>query len=216
VKICVNLRSLLLAATFSATSAFTQTIDYKGIEIDKAKATITFPAQINMQTGLLEYLIVADTGKTHESLLSTKIPPYDIQVAMLLLGVKPAAKSDSQPPGQITRDYLKTAPDLAGPAVDISFTIHGQKLRAEDLIWNLDKNALMTHGAWTYNGSELYDGRFLAQIDGSIVALVRDSAALANNPRPGNDNDQIWQVYSAITPKVGTPVDVTIQIEQSK
>jgi hypothetical protein len=188
-------------------------VDYRGIHIDKPKGTVTFPAEINMQSGMLEYLIVADTGKTHESLLSTKIEPYDIQVAMLLLGVQPAGKSDSEPPGQITRDYLKTAPELKGDRVNLFLTWPGHRVRAEDLIWNLENNAVMTPGPWTYNGSEMYDGRFLAQVDGSVTALVRDSGALVNNPRPGNDDDQIWEVYSAVTPPVGTAVDVTIQLE---
>jgi hypothetical protein len=191
-------------------------VDYRGIHIDKGKGTVTFPAEINMQTGMLEYLLVADTGKTHESLLSTKIEPYDIQVAMLLLGAEPAGKSDTAPPGQITRDYLKTAPELKGDRVNVLLTWTGHRVRAEDLIWNLDKNAVMTPGPWTYNGSEMYDGRFLAQVDGSVAALVRDSGALMNNPRPGNDDDQIWEVNTAVTPAVGTAVDVTIQLEDNR
>jgi hypothetical protein len=160
-------------------------------------------------------LIVADTGKTHESLLSTKIEPYDIQVAMLLLGIPPAGKSDSQPPGQINREYLKSAPELKGEKVSVFLTWPGHRARAEDLVWNREKNAAMTEGPWTYNGSEVYYGKFLAQIDGSVAALVRDSAALMNNPRPGNDDDQIWQVNSDVTPPVGTAVDVTIELDES-
>ena len=217
-RLCV--RSLCLPvfcfwAIGAAHGAGNGVVDYRGIHIDKTKGTVTFPAEINMQTGMLEYLIVAETGKTHESLLSTKIEPYDIQVAMLLLGVQPAGKSDSEPPGQITKAYLKTAPELKGDRVNVFLTWPGHRARAEDLIWNLDKNAVMTPGPWTYNGSEMYDGRFLAQIDGSVAALVRDSGALMNNPRPGNDDDQIWEVYSAVTPAAGTAVDVTIQLEDN-
>jgi hypothetical protein len=198
-----------------AAQAQTGLLEYRGIQIDKEKRTVTFPAAINMTTGMLEYLIVADTGKTHESLLSTKIQPYDIQVAMLLLGIKPAEKSDNEPPGQINKAYLSTVPELKGAKISLFLTWPGHRVRAEDLIWNLEGNTVMTEGPWTYNGSELYDGRFLAQIDGSITALVRDSAALMNNPRPGNDDDQIWEVYSKVTPPIGTAVDVIIELEES-
>jgi hypothetical protein len=191
------------------------TLDYHGIQIDKEKRTATFPAEINMNSGNLEYLIVTDTGKTHESLLSTKVQPYDIQVAMLLLGIQPAGKANTEPPGQINRDYLKTAPELKGARINIYFAWAGHRVRAEDLVWNMDQNAPMTEGAWTYNGSELYDGRFLAQIDGSVAALVRDSGALMNNPRPGNDNDQIWVPYAKVMPPVGTAVDVIIEMDES-
>ena len=194
-----------------------QSIDFRGIQIDKARRTVTFPASINMTDGLLEYLIVNDMGKTHESLLSTKIQPYDIQVAMLLLGIKPAAHASAQPPAQINRAYLQNAPRLEGEKISIHLAWQDARgphsVRAEDLVWNLKQNAAMTEGPWTYNGSEMYEGKFLAQVDGSIGALVRDSAALLNNPRPGNDDDQIWEPCAKVAPKVGTAVDVTIELE---
>ena len=192
-------------------------LEFRCIQVDKAKATVSFPAEINMAQGMLEYLIVANTGKTHESLLSTKILPQDIQVAMLLLGIPPALTVSAEPPGQITSDYLKTAPELKGEKINLFVAWHDAKgdhrARAEDMIWNKQKNAPMSPGQWIYNGSEMYGGKFLAQVDGSVAALVRDSAALVNNPRPGNDNDQIWQVYSQVTPPAGTAVTVTIELE---
>lgn len=191
------------------------TLDFRGIQIDKEKRTVTFPAEINMTDGMLEYLIVTEAGKTHESLLSTKIQPYDIQVAMLLLGIEPAGKSDSEPPEFMNKDYLSAAPDLKGVKISLFLAWEGHRVRAEDLVWNLDKKTAMTQGPWTYNGSEMYSGKFLAQVDGSIAALVRDSSALMNNPRPGNDDNQIWEVYSKATPPAGTAVDVIIELEEN-
>ena len=52
----------------------------------------------------------------------------------------------------------------------------------------------MRHGAWTYNGSMFYNGKFLAEMDSSIAAMVTDPEALMNNRQPGHDNDQIWAV----------------------
>jgi len=195
-----------------------QTLDFRGITIDKAKRTVTFPATINMTDGLLEYLLVTDMGKTHESLLSTKIAPYDIQVAMLLLGIKPAGKAAAEPPPQLNRQYLRKAPPLKGPAIALFIAWRDargdHRARAESMIRNLTTNAPMTDGPWIYNGSEMYGGKFLAQVDGSITALVRDPAALVNNPRPGNDDDQIWEASAKAAPPVGTAVDVTIALEE--
>jgi len=214
-----SLAIALRAQTGDSTGQGGKTLEFGGIRIDKDKRTVTFPAEINMTGGMLEYLIVADTGKTHESLLSTKIQPYDIQVAMLLLGIKPAGKAESEPPAQLNVEYLKSAPELKGEKVSIFLAWQdahgGHRVRAEDLIWNLKENAAMTEGPWIYNGSEMYGGQFLAQVDGSVTALVRDSAALTNNPRPGNDNDQIWEVYSGATPALGTAVDVTVELEEN-
>jgi hypothetical protein len=205
----------LSALPLYAQSGTGDALDYNGIHVDKATRSASFPAEINMTSGLMEYLLVNKKGKTHESLLSTAIEPYDLQVAMLLLGAKPAAPSHTQPPGQITRQYLSGAPELAGEKVSITLSWPGHTVTAESLVWDLDTNALMTPGPWTYNGSEMYDGKFLAQIDGSIVALVRDSGALMNNPRPGNDNDQIWEPYTRDVPARGTAVDVTIKLLDS-
>jgi hypothetical protein len=204
-----------LALPLRAQTDASKTLEFRGIQIDKDQRTVTFPAVINMRDGMLEYLIVSDKGKTHESLLSTKIDPYDIQVAMLLLGIKPAGKADSQPPGQITKGYLSSAPELEGEKISLFLSWPGHRVRAEELIWNLDQNAAMSDGSWTYNGSEMYAGKFLAEVDGSIAALVRDSGALMNNPRRGNDDDQIWEAYSKTTPPVGTAVDVIIKLEDN-
>jgi membrane protein implicated in regulation of membrane protease activity len=217
---------LLALIFYSGTPAQAQTdegsgstLEFRGIQIDKAKKTVTFPAEINLTDGLMEYVIVTDMGKTHESLLSTKIAPYDLQVAMLLLGIKPAGKADSEPPAQLNKQYLQSAPELKGERVNLFAAwkdAQGRhRVRVEEMMWNLKENAVMTDGPWTYNGSEMFGGKFLAQVDGSIAALVRDSAALINNPRPGNDDDQIWQVYTKATPKVGTAVDVIIELDDS-
>jgi len=196
-----------------------KTIEFRGIQIDKEKRTVSFPAAINMTDGMLEYLIVSEMGKTHESLLSTKIDPYDIQVAMLLLGIKPTGKADAEPPAQITKAYLQGAPELKGEKINLFVAWQdaqgSHRARAESMIWNLQTNAAMTDGPWTYNGSEMYGGKFLAQVDGSVAALVRDSEALMNNPRPGNDDDQIWEAHAKTIPKAGTAVDVIIELEES-
>ena len=74
----------------------------------------------------------------------------------------------------------------------------------------------MRHGPWTYNGSMFYHGKFLAQIDLSIAAMVTDPAALINNRQPGHDNDQIWAIDPNKTPAAGTPVSITIRLESAK
>jgi len=39
--------------------------------INKQERSVTFPAEVNLDRGLLEYLLVRMGGKTHESLLRT-------------------------------------------------------------------------------------------------------------------------------------------------
>src|SRR5207245_11692125 len=53
------------------------------VRLDKVQKTIAFPAFVNMTAGLVEYFLVTSSGKTHESVLRTDVPPYQIHLAML-------------------------------------------------------------------------------------------------------------------------------------
>ena len=56
-----------------------------------------------MKEGIAEYFLVSTQGKVHESVLRTEVDPYQIHVAMLLLGGKGAQTNlfqpDKPPPG---------------------------------------------------------------------------------------------------------------------
>ena len=60
---------------------------------DATTREISFPAQVNMRTGPLEYALVHANGKIHESLFKTAVRPEDIHLAALLLGMKPQQAS---------------------------------------------------------------------------------------------------------------------------
>jgi hypothetical protein len=166
---------------------------------------------------LIEYLLVEEKGKVHESLLATKISPHDIHLALLLIGLKdPGVNTNAPlPPSAIDSAYLQSAPKLKGPPVKITvaWTQDGQRkeIPAENWILNLESNKTMTPGPWTYNGSVVENGVFLADEELSIVAVITDPTALVNNPRKGYDNDQIWQIKDEV-PSIDTPVEIGITL----
>jgi len=187
------------------------------IRLDQKARALTFPGVLNMTDGNLEYLIVTEQGNTHESLLVSDVTPSDLHFAMLLLGAKGAgSQSGDLPPGQIDSKYLKTAPKLKGDDIDI--TVHWKagdtekSAPVEDWLFNTETKKQVTRGPWIYNGSTFNEGHFLAQIEGAHAALVTYPAALINNPRKGNDNDQIWAVNTKAVPPVKTPVEITITL----
>lgn len=187
------------------------------VTLNKDARTITFSGSINMDHGEMEYLLVQEGGKTHESLLVTKAQPFHIHVAMLLLGVKiPPQAAASPPPDAIDAHYLKTAPKPKGDDVLIFVRWHQDgkivAVHAEDLLQDDAVKKPMSRGPWVYNGSMLKDGVFLAKEDRSIAALVIDPSALINNERPDSDNDQVWSILTDKTPKAGTEVEITIQL----
>ena len=181
------------------------------VQFDKKKRTVTFPGKVNMSTGSVEYALVHVRGKVHESVLATETDPVHIQLARLLVGPAEAKATVMTP---------RVPPDLLGPQVKIwvQWTSNGAEKRVplEDLVANTLTKSTMSRGPWIYNGSRTVQGTFLAQRDGSIVAIIADPDAMMNSPRPGRDDDDIWQANSILLPRVGTAVEVTIELAESK
>jgi hypothetical protein len=180
------------------------------VRLNKNEKSVSFPAVLNMSPGLVEYVLVTETGKIHESLLRTDAEPYQIHMAMLLLGAKgagtnafPQKPNDPLPGDKVVLDVAWK--DARGAQ---------QKRRAEELIYNEQTKSAMSRGPWVYNGSRLFEGTFIAQQDGSIVSLIEDPDALINNPRQGRENDEIWEVKTNGLPPVNAAVEVTIRLER--
>jgi len=179
------------------------------ILINKKDRSISFPAEVNMERGLLEYLLVRIGGKTHESLLRATVEPYQLQVAFLLLGYegtdKPlAGQGDPRAPTGDALDITVTLPDSSGKPVPANYESWMCKI--------IDKKILdVPRLEWVYTGSTVFDGRFRAQMEGSIIALYHDPAALVDNASQGGESDKIWFVREGAVPPVGTAVTVTIK-----
>ncbi len=197
-------------------------LEYNGVLLDKKDHWISFPATVNQREGLIEYLLVNEKGKVHESLFATKVLPRDIHLALLLIGLKADAGTNAKepvPPMAIDSAYLQSTPKLKGTPVliSVSWTEAGKRkeVPAEDWIFNLQTKRPMSTGSWIYNGSLVQDGVFLADQELSIVAVITDPTALVNNPRAGYDNDEIWQVQDKAVPPLDTPVDINIILPES-
>ena len=180
------------------------------VRLDKNQRTIRFPAVVNMDRGAVEYLLVNESGKLHESVFRTEAEPFHIHLAILLVGAKE----------NISRSAATNASPLAGDAVSLSAswkTSGGEShCRGEDLVFNTQTKSPMSRGNWVYSGSRIVEGTFLAQHEGSVVSIISDPDALINNPRPGRENDEIWQVNTNAVPPVGTAVQITIKLEDSR
>ena len=178
------------------------------IVLDKTDRSVTFPATINMNEGLLEYLLVGASGKTHESLLRTHVEPYALQVACLLVGLE----------GTSTPLSFQGDPRVPkGDGIDISIRVQGgdssKAVKPEKWLLHTvgDAKQPVSKVRWIFTGSMVNSGRFAAQMTGSIVALYHDPAAMVDNASPGGENDKVWFVRSETTPPVGTPVVVTFR-----
>ena len=179
------------------------------VVVNKKERSITFPATINMNKGLLEYLLVRNTGKTHESLLRTAVEPYNLQIACLLLDLAGTDKPLA----------FQGAPDTPqGDPVSISVEYvqdNGKSYRVSPKEWIVKTVDGEQHNApelnWIFTGSIVSNGRFASQMDGSMIALYHDPAAMIDNASTGGESDKIWFVNEKAAPPVGTKVIITIK-----
>ena len=191
------------------------------IRISKTKGTATFPVKVNLTEGLLEYLLVHKTGKTHESLFSTDVPPYHLQIAMLLLGAKgadPKVLTNAPPSGPITNaDLLEfRPPPIPGDPVElrVAWPVAGTNVthRLEALVENKKTGEPMRNGRWTFSGSMVWKGAFIAQIEGSIIAIITDISAMFNSPHPQRDKDSLWFIRPKMLPAAGSEVSLVVRL----
>ena len=114
--------------------------EIEGVRLNKKAGTVEFDAFINMEKGLLEYLLVEKSGKVHESLLRTNIEPFNLQIALLMIGLEGtmnplAGQGDARiPGGDPVKIYFKI--DKDGKIKDLPvrvFDIH-RRQRKEDRI----------------------------------------------------------------------------------
>jgi len=173
--------------------------------LDSEMRSIEMPGWINQDKGLVEYFAVAPGGKTHESVLVLDIQPLHLETALMLLGLdfgqNLAFQGDS------------TAPRGDEVTIEVSFvTPDGDSVRipATDLLYDYQHDTPVPATNWVFTGSMLWEGRLLADVEGSIIATFADPAAILNNPNSGRTDDTMYGVHEDRTPPPQTPVTMTI------
>ena len=175
------------------------------VAVDTKKREVTIRGWVNMNDGLIEYLACSAGGKLHESVLVLDTKPIHLQVALILLGLE--AKGDFEFQGD---------PRLPkGDPVEIwvNWKENGKEklVRAEEMIYNLKEDKLVPQTHWVFTGSMIYQGRYIAEIEKSLIATYHDPAAIINNPLPEGIDDTFYKVNSTLVPKRGTPITLTIK-----
>lgn len=180
------------------------------VRLNKSAKSISFPAVVNMNKGMLEYILVRNGGKTHESLFRTSVDPLQVHYAMLLIG----AEGTDQP---LARQGDTETPKGNPVEIAVSYLKEGKMTSYRPESWVSKKldDKMVDAGSlqWVFTGSMTSNGRFMAQAEGSIIAIFRDPSALFDNASPGGESDRIWFVNESAVPPVGTPVTLTINLK---
>jgi hypothetical protein len=179
------------------------------VTVDARLGVAAFPAKVNQLVGLIEYALVTEAGKVHESFLSTKVRPSDIHAAMLLLGIKPnggasvdvgwkvGGKWVRKPIGDCIAQYpLEAASERDDKVTDKSFDLKSR--------------------GWKWAGVRLRNGKLTATVSGSILSLQPDTDALALI-EPMVDTGRFGtHVWPKRVPKLGQAVQVFIRLTKPK
>ena len=190
------------------------------LEFDAKTREIFVPATVNMKEGgPVEYVLVHESGKVHESIFTTKANPLSLQIAMKLLKYKSGNGDlfNIRLPEEERNAKTEGKKEDRGDSVQV--LVSWAEKEAEPFAVNdavLDGRELesMTEGGWIYTGSYVEQGSFMAAMEGSIVAVYLDAAAMFNMPRDGADDDERWGANGKIMKEVGEKATIILKIEK--
>lgn len=195
------------------------TYEIGGVQFDGATREIRVPCTVNMREGIIEYALVTETGKTHESMLKTKVKPFDVQIALLLCHFEPH-------PGELIDLMANAQPELMALAKK-KMEHPGANLVELAVEWN-DKDGKSHKAAlanwihserenkplniphWIFNGSDVGDGNFSADIDGSFISVHFDLTGIIGNPARWSGEDDNWELETEKIPPLDSTVTLVI------
>lgn len=177
--------------------------------LNKVERTVSFPAAVNMNEGLVEYFCVAGPEKLHESVLKTEVPPVHVHLAALLVSA----------PGQLPKpgEFPGTEPGQLAPVeVSISWVEAGipKTAPAESFVWKKTEARTLPPDSWRYNSSLRHGKTFMAQQTGNLMAVMWEPTALMNIADDDRANDEIWRANPRVAPPEGTEVRVTLRFPE--
>lgn len=189
-----------------------------GIKINAATREVRIPTQTRLKQAPLEYMLTTETGKTHETVLTTAVTPTAIQVAMLLVNYQPATEGLlTKVPAEERPKIWKEEPPKNKGANRVKITVEwkaGTETKTSPLsqwVQNADvRKPPPDLDTWIFNGSYIDERGFIGQHEGSIIAVWLDRGAIFNSPAEGNWRDDLWISLPANIPDEGTPVTLII------
>jgi len=176
------------------------------IKIDIANKEITFPAEFNMNRGVIETILVGPQGKLHETILKTDALPSYIQTSLLLLGLECGQNMElgnynTMPEGDSLLVYAIW--------IDTLGVTHEEPI--ERLVWNIPENHEMVKTHWIFLGSKIVNGQFIAGLDQNIIRTYHDPFAIIHSSLPTITDDTFYEANKNMVPENGTKATIKIK-----
>ena len=175
-----------------------------------AEKRVEMDGVILLESGApIEVFACTPSGKIHETVMTTDVMPRHVHAALLLIGLERGKPVDFQ-----GEDMTPT-----GDPVKISVRWkegdNVRTVRAEDMLYNIRKEAPMAHQYWIFCGSvedpENPENPYLADLAGNIITTYHDAATVIDNPAEGGVDDEMLTINGEVCPKPGTPVTLILE-----
>ncbi|MEM7699033.1 MAG: YdjY domain-containing protein [Verrucomicrobiota bacterium] len=178
------------------------------VTFDAKTRELEIPVVVNMnEGGPVEYLLVHEQGKVHESIFTTKVAPVDLQIAMKLLRYEEGHGDvfNRFLPAELVESEGGREADRGDP-VDFVFLEQAQEneTSAPNLVIDAEGALPMDRGDWVFTGSYVDGDIFMAEAEGSIIAIYLDHIAMFNMTREGAETDERWGANGDLIPDIGT------------
>jgi len=179
--------------------------------LDQFARTVLIPAEVNMYEGVMEYALVMESGKRHESIFSTRATAEHIHIACMLLGMNAARQGAGE-----------AVPDAQAVKIEVAWDTNGPEKRIplSDCVALAEGSGgpgrILPNSPWIYVGSQMDAAGFIATREGSLISLITDSTALINNPHLDRENDKIHLANGQNLPRKGVAVRIILTLPSSK
>ena len=191
------------------------------ISIDKKAGTVSFPVKVADQgryevlKGAIEYLLVADGGKSYESLFVTKCSPAAILDALKKVGAKPGkpASDNAGPKGSALKIFAEYKDK------------NGKKVRksADEFVLHAKRKKPLKPATWAFTGSrtvynpETEKKSLEATVTRNLVGLhLSDTSPLVQNSRTEARDENIYKTNLKALPKAGSDVTMVFELVKSR
>lgn len=193
------------------------------VTLDSSTRVISFPAEVNMTEGMIEFPVSHVNGRIHEAIFVTNILPIQLQTAMLLNHYQTSKETFALPLKEPVRPGVKMPPPEFPPAnpkshvkISVSWTKSGklQTVPLEKMLMRESETPgewvsyAEASNYWVFTGSTEEMGATVIDMGGAMVGS-RLAYDCIMNPLP-DDNVALmtWSANPDTIPEEGMKVTI--------
>jgi len=181
------------------------------VMLNTTTRTVSIPVRLNMRENPIEYVLVTEDGKRHESLLATDVRPEQFHLGCLLLGLGSENTARGCQTGAVVS--LTVTWERNGSSARYSL---GELLALAPSSPTRHPSGEpftpMTNVVWLYNGSFFTTSGFAAGREGSLISLISDPTALINNNGSDRYDDEVHFPRREVLPSPETPMRLILSV----